>query len=249
MAWSWSTSLVAKVEEGDTPAWRTLLISLTFLLYVGALVISSLLYVYYTKKSGCGLNVFFVTFNLILAVFISVFSVLPKIQEVNPSSGILPAAVLAVYLAYIVGSAISSEPNNADFSCSPADFNAQDTAMMRAIKFIGIIFTFFALGYQAFGTGSTEFSSDEKDDEVEETQYNYAWFHVVYALAGLYMAAIITNWARVGQLDPNTSSNAVYVDFGFPAMWIKIVTSWICYSLYLWTLAAPVMFPDRDFGV
>ena len=31
------------------------------------------------------------------------------------------------------------------------------------------------------------------------------------------------------------------------AVWIKITSSWMGLLLYIWTLIAPVLFPDRDF--
>ena len=32
------------------------------------------------------------------------------------------------------------------------------------------------------------------------------------------------------------------------AMWVKIVSSWLCAALYTWTNVAPALLPDRDFG-
>jgi hypothetical protein len=31
-------------------------------------------------------------------------------------------------------------------------------------------------------------------------------------------------------------------------MWIKVVTSWVSNVLYIWTLVAPILFPNRDFS-
>lgn len=31
------------------------------------------------------------------------------------------------------------------------------------------------------------------------------------------------------------------------SMWVKIISSWICVGLYIWTLVARAIFPNRDF--
>ena len=35
---------------------------------------------------------------------------------------------------------------------------------------------------------------------------------------------------------------------GLANMWVKAVTSWVMCLVYGWTLLAPSLFPDRDFG-
>ena len=32
------------------------------------------------------------------------------------------------------------------------------------------------------------------------------------------------------------------------AVWVKMISSWLCFSLYMWTLVAPMVLPDRDFS-
>ncbi len=32
------------------------------------------------------------------------------------------------------------------------------------------------------------------------------------------------------------------------AMWTKIVSSWLCAGLYVWTMVAPAVLTDREFG-
>jgi hypothetical protein len=32
------------------------------------------------------------------------------------------------------------------------------------------------------------------------------------------------------------------------SVWVKIVSSWLCVGIYMWTIIAPMMFPDRDFS-
>lgn len=62
----------------------------TILNYALALAGVVLFYVYFTHASGCGLQKFFISFNLILSVVMSVLSILPAIQE-----GIVMPKVLA----------------------------------------------------------------------------------------------------------------------------------------------------------
>lgn len=33
-----------------------------------------------------------------------------------------------------------------------------------------------------------------------------------------------------------------------PAVWVKISSSWLGLAIYLWTLVAPLVLPDRDFS-
>ena len=37
----------------------------------------------------------------------------------------------------------------------------------------------------------------------------------------------------------------VYIGRAEVAMWMRIVSSWICMLLYIWSLLAPVLMPDR----
>ncbi len=37
----------------------------------------------------------------------------------------------------------------------------------------------------------------------------------------------------------------VYIGRSEVAMWIRVVSSWICMLIYIWSLIAPVLLPDR----
>lgn len=37
------------------------------------------------------------------------------------------------------------------------------------------------------------------------------------------------------------------IDVGWTSVWVKVVTQWCVSVLYAWTMAAPLLFPDRDF--
>jgi Serine incorporator (Serinc) len=37
-----------------------------------------------------------------------------------------------------------------------------------------------------------------------------------------------------------------YIGRSKPAMWMRVVSSWVCMVLYIWSLVAPVLMPDRS---
>ncbi|CAF3778147.1 unnamed protein product [Rotaria sordida] len=79
------------------------------------------------------------------------------------------------------------------------------------------------------------------DDEHGSVTYNYSLFHFMFVLATLYAMMTLTNWYRPAK-DFSTYNN------NLASLWVKIVSSWICVVLYLWTCIAPALFPDRDFS-
>ncbi|TEY53481.1 hypothetical protein BOTCAL_0247g00130 [Botryotinia calthae] len=81
-----------------------------------------------------------------------------------------------------------------------------------------------------------------KDDERTSTQYSYALFHVIFFLATTWVATLLTT-----NMDEYTDGNTSFAPVGrtYWASWVKIISSWVCYGIYTWTLVAPVVLPDR----
>ncbi|KAI8429967.1 hypothetical protein MSG28_000427 [Choristoneura fumiferana] len=77
------------------------------------------------------------------------------------------------------------------------------------------------------------------DNEGDAVAYPWTFFHVVFALATLYSMMTLTNWY-------NPSSQLSKENIA--SMWIKITSSWLCIGIYIWTMIAPAIFPDRDFS-
>lgn len=71
--------------------------------------------------------------------------------------------------------------------------------------------------------------------------YNYAFFHLIFALASMYIAMLMTGWGSQVQ-------DSERIDVGWVSVWVKTAAQWITGLLYCWTLLAPAIFPDRDFS-
>ncbi|KAK7754038.1 Membrane protein tms1 [Diatrype stigma] len=86
-------------------------------------------------------------------------------------------------------------------------------------------------------------SNTPHDDERSSTQYNYSVFHVIFFLATCWVATLLcSGWS--GEEVMNEDGFAT-VGRTYWASWVKIVSAWLCYCMYIWTLVAPFVVPDR----
>ncbi|XP_071496135.1 serine incorporator 3-like [Diadema antillarum] len=117
-AHSWNENWVGRMEESENKGWYCALMSSTVFMYLVALTGIVLFYVYYIGSGGqCSLHKFFISFALILCIVVSIISVLPKVQDAMPRSGLLQSAVISLYMVYLTWSAMS---NNPDKTCNPS---------------------------------------------------------------------------------------------------------------------------------
>lgn len=85
--------------------------------------------------------------------------------------------------------------------------------------------------------------ANKNDDERNSTQYNYALFHVIFMLATAWVATLLTG--TIAQDKTIDQGDFAPVGRTYWASWVKIVSAWVCYGIFGWTLGAPVMLPDR----
>ncbi|KAJ8383369.1 hypothetical protein AAFF_G00221590 [Aldrovandia affinis] len=116
-AHSWNESWVEKMEEGNSRCWYAALLSATSANYLLSLTSLVLLYTYYTNAEGCAENKAFISVNMLLCLGASIMSVLPKIQEAQPGSGLLQSSVVTLYTMFLTWSAMTNEP---DRKCNPS---------------------------------------------------------------------------------------------------------------------------------
>lgn len=264
-AHNWAESWVEQLEETESKWYYCGLIFFTFLNYALSLVAVILLFVYYTQGTGCGWQKFFISSNLILCVFLSVLSILPQIQERQPRSGLLQSSLLTAYVFYLTWSALnssSSEQCKPSLKSSKEPIDPTKDSGMHADAFVSLIIWFVCVIYSSIRNSSnasvdrltltvqTENDSNRdvennvnqsKDNEVDATTYSWSFFHLMFAMASLYVMMTLTSWSKP-DADPSKALD------NSSSMWVKIISSWLCSGLYIWTLAAPILLPDRDFS-
>ena len=82
----------------------------TFISYCGAIAVIGAIYKFWAPHPTCGLNIFFITFTLVLALIFTLISVSPWRLE---TAGLLTSGVVFLYCAWICWSALASEPDDA----------------------------------------------------------------------------------------------------------------------------------------
>ncbi|XP_044594955.1 serine incorporator 3 isoform X6 [Cotesia glomerata] len=271
-AHSWAEAWVSNYEETESKCWYAALLSATFFNYCLAIGGVALLYIYFTLPSDCSLNKFFISFNLILCVIVSAISILPSVQEFQPHSGLLQASVVSLYVVYLTWSGVSNSP---DHECNPGllgiiasnDIRKQNQAAFDKESVIGLIIWFSCVLYSSLRTASksskitmsdkvlindngaegrnhdAESGAEPKvwDNEEDSVAYSWSFFHLMFALATLYVMMTLTNWYKPNSTLETLNSNPA-------SMWVKIISSWMCLGMYVWSLVAPTILRDRDFS-
>jgi len=279
IAHSWAESWGEYNKQSSDSSWFYGLLAITGIFYILTLAIIIVSYTYYTGQQvgQCKLHEFFITFNMILCFILTATSILPKVQEHLPSSGLLQASFVSLYMMYLTWSAMSNQPDpNCKLDLAEKVFghrnsttadgdNGDKTPSMDTASILGLVVWFCCVLYSSIRsttndsaaritmTDTVNLTDPEgrgDDDDVgggdterDGVQYNWSMFHMMFALATLYVMMTLTNWYSPGK-DVNIGS----ISSNMSAVWVKIISSWLCFGLYMWTLLAPIVLPDRDFS-
>jgi len=177
----------------------------------------------------------------------------------------LTSAVVSAYSAYLVYTAVSKNPNEA---CNPA---VNDVNILNIV--IGVVFTLASIlwagwsstaGNKLASSGDIESNdayvnsgearssnvqgvvlngnANEEDDE--NLQGASTWMiNIILALISCWFGMALTSWGSI-----SSGGTVVNPTVGKVSMWMIMAWQWLALCLYLWTLVAPKIFPDRDFS-
>ena len=139
-AHTWSETCLENWENSNSNLWQWILIGSTAGMYVATIALTAVLFTFFAG-SGCGLNRFFIGFNLALCTLATILCVHPSVQEANPRSGLAQSAIVAAYCTYLVMSAVGNHDHE---GCNPLR-RGQGTQTTTVV--LGAIFTFLAIAY------------------------------------------------------------------------------------------------------
>ncbi|XP_013375179.1 PREDICTED: serine incorporator 2 [Chinchilla lanigera] len=276
-AHSWNQRWLGKAEECGSRSWYAGLFFFTLLFYALSIAAVALLFVYYTHPGTCHEGKIFISLNLVFCLCVSIVAVLPKVQEAQPNSGLLQASVVTLYTMFVTWLALSNVPDqkcnphlltqlsNETVLAGPEGY---ETQWWDAPSIVGlVIFILCTLFISVRSSDHRQVNSLMQtedcsialeatqqqqqqqvatsenrvfDNEQDGVTYSYSFFHFCLVLASLHIMMTLTNWYRPGETHKMIST--------WTAVWVKICASWAGLFLYLWTLVAPLLLPNRDFS-
>lgn len=265
--------LEASTNYARAKLWYIILWVPTITLYMISIISVISFYALYAWTPGCHNNMFFVTFNVYLCLAATYISVNPVVQEARPRSGLLQAAVATTYNTFITWQALSNEPDelcnpSREYLFPGTPFSNIQILLSMGFMFFVLIYACLrdvrAPQYGKLHPGhvSTPSLSEDRenpdgggktvrssalaeggcvfDDESEGVAYSYSFFQVLFCLAALYTMMTLTSWYR-----PEEGEHfSVKLVCGWGAVWIRLSAAIFSTFIYIWTLIAPVIFPD-----
>ncbi|KAG5560068.1 hypothetical protein RHGRI_003380 [Rhododendron griersonianum] len=247
---------IFKINNKNRVPWYYALLAVSVTCYIAAFTITGVLFIWFNPSGyDCGLNVFFLVMTMILALAFGVIALHPAVN-----GSLLPASVISVYCAYVCYTGLSCEPRN--YVCNGLH---NKSGVSTSTLVLGMLTTVLSVLYSALRAGSSttflsppsspksaekkpllkseeleEGKEEKKEKEPRPVSYSYTFFHLIFALASMYSAMLLSGWT-------SSSESSDLIDVGWTSVWVRICTEWVTALLYVWTLVAPLIVQDREF--
>jgi len=92
------------------------------------------------------------------------------------------------------------------------------------------------------GTGS---KVDSEEAHVFPISTATIVFQLLMVLASIYYSMLLTNWGKPSIMDTTYDG---FFSNNYMSYWVQMSALWVSQTLYIFSLTAPLCFPNRDFG-
>jgi hypothetical protein len=275
MAYNWNDSWVTKSNEaeaeepGSGQKWLVAILMACGVFYIFAIGIVIYMFIEFT---GCASNETFIALTILFCVCIhaaqlsgeegsllssSLFSAWacflcytavsrnpneecnPRLGEVEVPTIVLGLMVTFVSLgwagwAYTAEDMLTVKPGGEETPQEPTTAEQGEPGERQKIS--GVVMGDY---YGTSGSGEEEMPGGN-----DPAKFSNSWrLNIVLAAVACWKSMILTQWGEIAGDGTVANSSA-----GRISMWMVIASQWLSLSLYLWTLVAPRLFPDRDFN-
>ncbi len=258
-AHSWNESWVGRMEEGESKGWYYALLMATVFNFIITIAGFVLFYVFYIGRGtddGCASHKFIISFNMILCIGFSIVSILPKVQEALPQSGLLQSSVISAYTMYLTWSALSSNPN---MKCNPGleqittGTTAANSPGLGAEDWVSLVVFLVCIVYACIRSASTNnvskltggdkvlisdspTSSENATGDAEkggQTVWDNEEEGVAYSYSFfhfmMFLASLYIMMTLTNWFNPTAvdSTTKTSLTISPGAMWVKVSSSWV----------------------
>lgn len=223
------------VLEKNVERCRILVITMSTMAYAASLAGIILMYIWYAPKASCVLNIFFITWTLILLQVMTSISLHSKVN-----AGLMTSGLMGLYVVFLCWSAVRSEPATEICNTRP-----QTTGRGDWMTIVSFLIAMLAIVMATFSTGIDSKSFNFRKDEVEAEDgvpYGYGFFHFVFSMGAMYFGMLLIGW------NLHQTMQKWSIDVGWASTWVKIVNEWLAAGLYIWTLIAPLVWKNKSNG-
>ena len=274
VAYNWNDDWVERANQADRlsygsgSGWLQAIVGTCVAFYCASIIVIGFLYKFF---DDCPANTWVITLTLLGIIAMT------AIQLSGTEGSLLTSSVMSLYATYLCFSIISKNPNGQcnprlghndvsgiviglllttiSLAWTGWSWSAEERLSMDSVQSAKAV------------TPTTTASANELNLDVpfldpneqptsglvteasagDATASIHVWkLNVVMALISCYVAMILTGWGTIEWLDEN--SNAANPTVGRINMTIIGISQWLAMGLYVWTLVAPRLFPDRDFS-
>lgn len=266
----------ADIDEGLGAGrkWLGALLALCALLYVVCFVAIGLMYAYF---GGCRSNIAFITITLVMGIVSTFVQLTGEEASLFTSASIFTYATYLLYTSVSKNPNQQCNPQFGDDDVAGIILGVGMTLIgvlwtgfsQTAYKTVGDKSDALeeekekdgdnadeegkknngntaglAIGDGSAAEGYGTMEGGETTGEESATTFSNSWkMNVILAAICCWFAMVLTSWGAVAS--EGTVANP---SVGKASMWMIIASQWLMNLLYMWTLVAPKIFPDRDFS-
>eukprot|EP00386_Alphamonas_edax_P004805 GDKI01015141.1.p1 GENE.GDKI01015141.1~~GDKI01015141.1.p1 ORF type:complete len:444 (+),score=65.03 GDKI01015141.1:138-1469(+) len=263
-AYAWNTTWVNNFSETDNKGWLVGIVGASVGLIISSFTGVVLMYMNYTTT----VSKWVISIGFVFSLLLGGLSVTPYC----PHGTLLTSAVVFAYVTWTTWTALISNP---DYRIVQDQVSRIVIGLIIAAVSVG--YSAYSLANQpdlfhindaekSGGDGASEGGEEEeRRDSVTPTDPETGlatpaggvtrtvarrvkgdmslggirYFHTIMLAFSFYFCMLCSNWR---------SAKYEEMGSGWEAFWVQVAGGWAVLLLYLWTLIAPALFPDRDFG-
>lgn len=265
VAYKINERLVHNYENDETCCSQAILLGFTLIITVGNI---TWIVLQFQEFHGGNIPIMCVTAVGVVAMHALV------LKTTRPDASILTSAIAASYVLYLQWSALSSDADAAANDNLEKASNTTAQILLGLFFTMISLVTVSSSTKSADETNVTATAADhlvEKEEDLEdraevgkpltgdqEDKHVFAistatlYFQFLMCLCAMYMSMLCTNWASptVVFAEDGHATN-ITTDFfagSSTSYWLKLVSLWLTMAVYLFSLVAPLIYPDRDFS-